>query len=119
MPMNRRDLPKFPPKWRGIWSDGNDMTITIGESYFEGDDLDKMTLGEDVRLRRFHGHLVLNQPEENGKWSVLLGRRWKDELKLLTFDGSEAAPERAGQSSASPAYTGAFPADRGWSYKKA
>ena len=91
MPMNRRDLPKFPPKWRGMWTEAYDMTLTIGESYFEGDDLDKMTLGEDVRLRRFHGHLVLNQPEENGKWSVLLGRRWKDELKLLTFDGSEDA----------------------------
>lgn len=91
MPMNRRDLPKFPPKWHGTWSDGDEMTVTIGESYFEGSDLDKMTLSEDVLLRRFHGHLVLNQPEENGKWSVLLGRRWKDELKLWTFDGSEDA----------------------------
>ena len=91
MPMNRRDLPKFPPKWQGTWSDGDEMTITIGESYFEGNDLEKMTLGEDVLLRRFHGHLVLNQPEENGKWSVLLGRRWKDELRLWTFDGSDDA----------------------------
>ena len=91
MPMNRRDLPKFPPKWHGTWSDGDEMTVTIGESYFEGGDLDKKTLSEDVLLRRFHGHLVLNQPEENGKWSVLLGRRWKDELKLWTFDGSEDA----------------------------
>ena len=91
MPMNRQDLPKFPAKWRGTWSDGDEMTITIGESYFEGNDLDKMTLGKDVLLRRFHGHLVLNQPEENGKWSVLLGRRWKDELRLWTFDGSDDA----------------------------
>jgi len=91
MPLNRRDLPKFPSKWRGTWSDGKDMTVTIGESYFEGDDLEKVALGEDVLLRRFHGHLVLNQPEENGKWSVLLGRRWKDELKLWTFDGAEEA----------------------------
>ena len=91
MPMNRQDLPKFPVKWRGTWSDGDEMTITIGESYFEGNDLDKMTLGKDVLLRRFHGHLVLNQPEENGKWSVLLGRRWKDELRLWTFDGSDDA----------------------------
>ena len=91
MPLNRRDLPKFPSKWRGTWSDGTDMTVTIGESYFEGDDLEKVALGEDVLLRRFHGHLVLNQPEENGKWSVLLGRRWKDELKLWTFDGAEEA----------------------------
>ena len=91
MPMNRRDLPKFPTKWQGTWSDGDEMTITIGESYFEGNDLEKMTLGDDVLLRRFHGHLVLNQPEENGKWSVLLGRRWKDELRLWTFDGSDDA----------------------------
>ena len=91
MPMNRRDLPKFPQTWQGTWSDGDEMTITIGESYFEGNDLDKMILGEDVLLRRFHGHLVLNQPEENDKWSVLLGRRWKDELKLWTFDGSDDA----------------------------
>ena len=91
MPLNRRDLPKFPSKWHGTWSDGKDMTVTIGESYFEGDDLEKVALGEDVLLRRFHGHLVLNQPEENGKWSVLLGRRWKDELKLWTFDGAEEA----------------------------
>ena len=91
MPLNRRDLSKFPPKWRGTWSDGKDMTITINESSFESTDLEKMALGEDVLLRRFHGHLVLNQPEENGKWSVLLGRRWKDELKLWTFDGAEEA----------------------------
>ena len=43
MPLNRRDLPKFPSKWRGTWSDGKDMTVTIGESYFEGDDLEKVT----------------------------------------------------------------------------
>ena len=91
MPLNRRDLPKFPPKWRGTWSDGDDMTITINETYFESEDLEKMTLGESVLLRRFHGHLVLNQPEENGKWSVLLGRRSKDELKLWTFDGTDEA----------------------------
>jgi hypothetical protein len=65
------------------------MTITIGECYFEGDNLEKVALSEDVLLRRFHGHLVLNQPQENGKWSVLLGRRCKDELKFWTFDGSE------------------------------
>ena len=91
MPLNRRDLTKFPPKWRGTWSDGKDMTITINESSFESTDLEKIALGEDVLLRSFHGHLVLNQPEENGKWSVLLGRRWKDELKLWTFDGAEEA----------------------------
>ncbi|MAI22838.1 MAG: hypothetical protein CL828_02175 [Crocinitomicaceae bacterium] len=89
MPLNRRDLPKFPPKWRGGWTDSDDMVITIGDTYFEGNDLDKIMLSENVLLRRFHGHLVLNQPEENGEWSILLGRRWKDELKLWTFDGSE------------------------------
>ena len=68
------------------WSDDDEMTITIGESYFEGR-FGKMTLSEDVLLRRFHGHLVLNQPEENGKWSVLLGRRWKDELSYGHLTG--------------------------------
>ena len=91
MPLNRRDLPKFPSIWLGTWSYGKDITITINECYFEGDDLEKVALGEDVLLRRLHGHLVLNQSEENGKWSVPLGRSCKDKLKFWTLDGAMEA----------------------------
>lgn len=89
MPLNRRNLAKFPKKWQGPWTDGGDMTVVINANSFEGDDLEKMVLGEDALLRRFHGHLVVNQQEENGQWSVLLAKRSKDEFTLWQFDGND------------------------------
>jgi hypothetical protein len=89
MPLNRRNLTKFPHKWQGTWTDGGDLTVIISEHSFEGDDMDRMVLGEDALLRRFHGHLVVNQQEENGNWTVLLGKRSKDEFTLWQFDGND------------------------------
>lgn len=92
LPLNRRDLDHFPKKWQGTWSDGEDLTITIAPSYFvDSDSEEKVTLGEQALLRRFHGYLVLNQMGDDGAhWSVLLGRRWKDEIKIWNFDEENA-----------------------------
>ena len=91
MPLNRRNLAKFPKNWQGTWTDGSDLTVVISENSFEGDDLEKMILGEHALLRRFHGHLVVSQQQENGQWTVLLAKRSKDEFTLWQFDGNDDA----------------------------
>lgn len=92
LPLNRRDLTHFPKKWQGTWTDGADLTVEIASGYFvDSDSEEKITLGEQALLRRFHGYIVLNQIQDDGeRWSVLLGRRWKDEIKVWNFDEENA-----------------------------
>ena len=92
LPLDRRDINHFPNKWQGTWTDGEDLTIEIAAQYFvDADSEEKIVLGEQAVLRRFHGYLVLNQIQDDGEhWSVLLGRRWKDEIKVWNFDEANA-----------------------------
>lgn len=90
MPLNRRNLNHFPAKWQGTWTDGNGLTLQIhpGHLYDEQSE-ETIVLGETALLRRFHGYLVLNKQEEDpSRWTVTLGRRWKDEIHLWEFESS-------------------------------
>ena len=92
MPLGRRDLDQFPAKWQGTWTDGDNLTVEIHPSMvFDEGSEDTIQLGEQAKLRRFHGYLVLSQGlDDPSRWSVTLGRRWKDEIYLWKFDQDDA-----------------------------
>jgi len=92
MPLGRRDLDHFPLKWQGNWTDGDELTLEIfpHKVFFESTE-ETIQLGENAKLRRFHGYLILNQrQDQDSQWSVILGRRWKDEIHLWKFNQDDA-----------------------------
>lgn len=92
MPLNRRDLPRFPKNWRGTWLDDNGDTYFIAEHHFtDGDSTEVYILGESNRLRRYRDCLVFNNLNDNGGWNVILARRRGGVIQLYHFDASDEA----------------------------
>ena len=93
LPQNRRNLNDFPAKWQGTWSDGENLTVVIKPNSFHDINSpgDSLVIGADVLIRRFHGYLVINQIGTDGNYQIVLARRWKDEVKLFSFESSDDA----------------------------
>lgn len=93
LPQNRRNLNDFPAKWQGTWSDGENLTVVINPNSFHDINSpgDSLVIGTDVLIRRFHGYLVINQIGTDGNYQIVLARRWKDEVKLFSFESSDDA----------------------------
>ena len=90
MPLNHRDLAKFPKHWRGEWLAEDGERVHIGEQQFmSADSSEVYILGAENRLRRYRDCLVLNVKNEGGGWNVILARRRGGTIQLYQFDGSD------------------------------
>ncbi len=90
MPLNHRDLPRFPKHWRGEWLDESGERLHIGEQHVMSDDSSEVyILGAENRLRRYRDCLVFNSKDDGGGWNVVLARRRGGTIQLYHFDGSD------------------------------
>lgn len=90
MPLNRRDLPRFPKHWQGEWLSDSGERLFIHEQHVLSEDSSEVhILGADNRLRRYRDCLVFNQRDDAGGWNVIVARRRGGTIQLHHFDGSD------------------------------